>query len=386
VGNVPTVNCFIVTIQELTEHLMSKMMCHVGFLLFTFAVLVWCAPAAAQDAPAAWVCPPGYEGQTLNVFNWSTYIAEDTVSNFEAACGVSVNYDVYESDDGLVTRLRQGNPGYDIVVPGEPSAAILIRENLLLPLDFSKIPNYANIGAAYKNTIFDPENQFTVPYLTGTAGLGYNQKAVGEAITSWEQFFNYKGQVAWVEDTRWMMTLGLLMSGHTLNSDDPQAIQDAGDYLIAHGDNVSVIAGDDGQELLARGEVDMVIEYSGDIYQLTQGCGCDDFVYVLPEEGSSFLPGFVSVPVGAQNPALANVFIDYLLDPQVAADIATYTAYPTPNQAAIDAGLIDPALLANPGIYPDEATLKRLFYIVIPPDAEQLYSDAWDEVKIAISR
>jgi len=365
---------------------MSKMMCRAGFLLFTFAVLVWYAPIAAQDVPAAWVCPPGYEGQTLNVFNWSTYIAEDTVANFEAACGVSVNYDVYEGDDGLLARLRQGNPGYDIVVPSDISVATLIRENLLLPLDFSKIPNDANIGAAYKNTVFDPENQYTVPYLTGTIGLGYNQKATSEAITSWEQFFNYAGKVAWIEDTRWMMTLGLLMSGHTLNSADPQAIQNARDYLIAHGDNVTVIAGDDGQELLARGEVDMVIEYNGDIYQIAQDCGCDDFIYVLPEEGSTFSSGFVGVPVGAQNPALANVFIDYLLDPQVAADIATYTAYPTPNQAAIDAGLIDPALLANPGIYPDEATLKRLFYIVIPPDAEQLYSDAWDEVKIAISR
>ncbi len=349
------------------------------------SILALCAPLAAQDASAAWVCPSGYEGQTLNVFNWSTYIAEDTVANFEAACGVSVNYDVYESDDALLSRLRQGNPGYDIVVPSDISVAALIRENLLLPLDFSAIPNDANIGVAYKNTVFDPQNQYTVPYLTGTMGLGYNWKTVGETVTSWEQFFNYAGKVAWIEDSRSMMTLGLLMTGHPLNSADPQAIQDARDYLIAHGQNVLVIAGDDGQELLARGEVDMVIEYNGDIYQIAQDCGCDDFAYVLPQEGAPFSSGFVGIPVGAQNPALANVFMDYLLDPQVAADIATYTAYPTPNQAAIDAGLIDPALLANPGIYPDEATLKRLFYIVIPPDAEQLYSDAWDEVKIALS-
>jgi spermidine/putrescine transport system substrate-binding protein len=357
------------------------------FLLVGLMVMLFSLPAFAQETELQpWVCPEGYAGQQLNVFNWSTYIAEDTITNFEAACGVSVTYDVYESDDSLLSRLRQGNPGYDIIVPGDASVPIMMREELLEPLDFSKIPNYKNIAEGYKNTVFDPKNEYAVPYLSGTFGIGYNQSVIEELVDSWEQFFNYDGEVAWVEDSRAMIPIGLLMSGYSPNSGEPEEVDAARDYLIEHGDNVTVIATDDGQELLARGEVDMVIEYNGDIYQLGLDCACDDYVYVIPKEGTGFSAGFIAVPKGSQNPELAQVFIDYLLDPKVGADIANYTTYPSPNQAAIEAGLIDEALLDNKGIYPDEEMLSRLFYIQTPPDAERLYTDAWDEVKIAISR
>lgn len=341
---------------------------------------------AAQDADPGWVCPEGFQGQQLNVFNWSTYIGENTISDFEKRCGVTVVYDVYDSDDMLINRLRQGNPGFDIVVPSDLGVPILIREELLEPLDFTQLPNFANIGDGYKNSIFDPDNQYIIPYLSGSIGIGYNAAAVDEPITSWNQFFNYPGRVAWVDDPRSMIAFGLLMSGFDPASANPDEIAIARDYLIAHGDNVAVIATDDGQELLARGEVDAVIEYNGDIFQLGLDCECQDFVYVLPEEGTAFSSGFVAIPIDAPNPMLAHAFIDYLMDPAVAADIANYTTYPSPNQAAIDAGLIDPIMLDNPGIYPDDATLQRLFYLVIPPEAEQLYSDTWDEVKIALSR
>jgi spermidine/putrescine transport system substrate-binding protein len=346
------------------------------------------APIVAQDKPklTPWVCPKGFEGQKLNVFNWSTYIGENTIADFQKLCQVTVTYDVYESDDALLTKLRQGNPGYDIVVPGDASVPLMIKEALLEKLDFSKIPNYANIGKAYKNTPFDPQHEYAIPYLSGTLGLGYNRKAVGETVTSWQQFFNYTGKVAWLDDSRAMMPIALAVVGLNPNSADPKDIKVARDFLIQHGKNVAVIAQDDGQELLARGEVDMVIEYNGDIFQIGQECQCDTYAYALPKEGAAFSSGWLGIPKGAQNPKLAHVFLDYLLDPQVGADIANYTTYPTPNQAAIDAKLINQDLLANKGIYPDDATLARLFYILTPPEAEQLYSDAWDEVKVAVSR
>ncbi|MBZ0282995.1 MAG: spermidine/putrescine ABC transporter substrate-binding protein [Anaerolineae bacterium] len=344
-------------------------------------------PIAAKDATIeSWQCPEGYEGQQLNVFNWSTYIGENTIQDFEAACGVTVIYDVYESDDSLLSRLRQGNPGYDIIVPGDASIPIMIREELLEPIDLTLIPNYANIADGYKNTVFDPENEYSIPYLSGTFGIGYNREAVGGEITSWEQFFNYDGLVAWVDDTRAMIPIGLLMAGFDPNSGDPTEIETARDWLIEHGENVAAFAADDGQELLNRGEVDMAIEYNGDIFQLGLDCECDKFGYSLPVEGTAFSAGFLAIPAGAQNVPLAHIFLDYILDPQVGADIANYTAYPSPNQAAFDLGLIDETMANNPGIYPDELTLERLFYITTPSDAEQLYSFAWDEVKIALSR
>ncbi|MBL8163643.1 MAG: spermidine/putrescine ABC transporter substrate-binding protein [Anaerolineae bacterium] len=354
-------------------------------LVLLVGLLVLGIPAAAQDTDP-WVCPDGYQGQTLNIFNWSTYIAEDTIPNFEEACGVTVNYDVYDSDDSLINRLREGNPGYDIIVPSNLGLPTLIREELVIPLDYDLIPNAANIADVYRDTMIDPGDVYSVFYLAGTIGLGYDKTVITDNVTSWGQFFEHDGPIAWIDDSRFMFALGMLMTGRDPNSFDAEDLQAAKDFLIANSDNVITIATDDGQELLARGEVEMVIEYSGDILQLNLDCECEDFVYVVPDEGTAASTGHIAIPAGAQNPALANVFIDYLLDPQISADIANYTAYPTPNQRSIDLGLIDEALINNPGIYPDADTLARVFFQMPNPDADDMINNAWDEVKIALSR
>jgi spermidine/putrescine transport system substrate-binding protein len=360
-------------------------------LLLTLIVLVLgTAVTAAQDAPAAWVCPPGFEGQTLNVYNWTTYVAEDTISNFEAACGVTVTYDTYESADALVSRLQQGNPGYDIVVPADYTIQSLVAEGLIVPLDQAAIPNLKNLSAEMANPVYDPGNVYTAVYQWGTIGIGYDHNAVGADITSWSQVFSYDGPVAWLEAKREMMGLALNLNGYDANSINPDEINAAKEFLIANGGNVTYIAGDDGQELLARGEVHITIEFMGDIFQKISECQADsactsDFRYVIPEEGANKWADNIAIPSGAQNEALANVFIDYILDAKVGADISNYTSFATPNQASIDAGLILPELLENPGIYPPAEVLPKLFFVsALDPDAEQYYNDAWDEIKIRI--
>jgi len=351
------------------------------FGLFAAAALAFTVGAAQETS---WTCPDGYEGQTLSVYNWTTYIAEDTISNFEALCGVSVTYDTYPTDDDMLARIRQGNPGYDIVVPTGTTVYLMVEEGLLEPLDQSRIPNLENVLPEFLNLDFDPDNQYTVPYQWGTVGIGYNTEAVGEEVTSWEQMFNYEGPVSWLEDVRGMLGVALTMLGYDPNTGNPDEIAAARDFLIEHGSNVTYINQDDGQEVLARGEADMVVEYSGDIFQLIDECACDTYAYVIPEEGTLFWIDNVAIPVGAPNPELAHVFMDYLLDPQVAADISNYTAYGSPNGAALEQGLIDPELRANPGIYPSQETLDNLFFTRQDSTLEQLYNDAWDEVKIFI--
>ncbi|MCB9453957.1 MAG: spermidine/putrescine ABC transporter substrate-binding protein [Anaerolineaceae bacterium] len=355
-------------------------------LCFGLFALVMSVPVVAQESTikTTWTCPEGYAGEQLNVFNWSTYIAENTVSDFETLCGVTVVYDVYDSDDSLLARLRQGNPGYDIVVPSDFAVPTMIEEGLFEPLNLDNIPNINNLSPDLRSAPYDPESEYTVPYLWGTFGIGYDVTRVGEAVTSWEQFFNYDGPVAWIDDSRIMLAIGLVMVGYDPNSTNEEEIVAAGEYLKEHSGNVVAIAGDDGQEMLARGEVDMVIEYNGDIFQLALDCECDDFAYVVPVEGTGFSSGFVGIPTGAQNHALAEVFIDYLLDPQVSADIANFTAYPTPNQTAIDEGLIDEALLNNPGVYPSEEARQHIFFVLPNIELEETYISIWDEVKIRL--
>lgn len=358
----------------------------VGALLATALAALLLSSTAAADAETEWVCPDGFQGQTLSVYNWTTYIAEDTIPTFEALCGVRVIYDTFPTDDDMLARLRQGNPGYDVVVPSGQTVYLMRAEGLLYPLDHERIPNLANVDPAFLDLDFDPGNRYTVPYQWGTLGIGYNVERVGFEITSWTQMFEYEGPVSWIEDLRAMIGVGLLMLGFDPNTSDPAEIDAVKDFMIANGSNVVYINQDDGQELLLRGEIDIVVEYSGDIFQIIDECECDTFAYVIPEEGALFWVDTLAIPVGAPNPALAHVFLDFILDPVIGADISNYTAYGTPNRAAIEAGLIDPDFLADPGIYPSAETLARLFVVVQDPLREQLYNDAWDEIKIFVGR
>ena len=355
------------------------------FAVIAAAAALLTAPLAAQDAVEPWVCPQNFAGQHINVFNWSTYIADNTMDDFAAACGITYTYDNYDSDKSMITLLRQGNPGFDIVVPSDYTVPLMIEEELLLPLDHALLPNLDNLAEDLRQAPFDPESVYTVPYLWGTFGIGYNTARVAGPVTSWTQFFGHDGPVAWVDDPRSMFAIALLMVGADPNTREPADIQAAKQYLIEHSGNVVVIAADDGQELLARREVDMAFEYNGDVYQLALDCQCDDFAFAVPDEGTGISAGFIAIPVGAHNPKLAHAFIDYTLHPQVSADIANYTAYPTPNQAALDLGLIDPEQAANEGIYPTGAARANLFFVQYQGDEiESLMNAAWDEIKVRI--
>jgi spermidine/putrescine transport system substrate-binding protein len=355
-------------------------------------------PVMAQDVtpepgfqPTAfdWTCPEGFAGQTLSIYNWSTYVAPDTISNFEAACGVTVIYDVFDSGDTLLSRLRQGNPGYDIAVPPDQSIQIMIVEGLIEPLDLSQIPNFANLKSSLADPAYDPGNVYSIPYQWGTIGIGYDRNKVGGDITSWNQVWDYDGPVAWLEDKRPVIGVALLMLGYDPNTTDEAQINEARDYLIEKGGNVVSIAGDDGQEQLARGEVDIVIEFMGDIYQIQSACAADpactqDIQYALPDEGANIWVDNMVIPTDAPNPLLAHAFMDYILDANVGASISNFTFYATPNQASVDAGLILPELLESPTIYPTDEIVERLFYIAPNLDIEEIYSFVWDEIKIAV--
>lgn len=352
-------------------------------LIVLFAVATTVASAQHESA---WSCPEGFQGQTLSVYNWTTYIAEDTIANFEVACGVRVIYDTYPSEDGMLARIRQGNPGYDIAVPSDRVVAIMAEEGLLVELDLDAIPNFGNLDSTFIDLDFDPGNRYSIPYQWGTMGIGYHVGRVGFEITSWMDMFTYDGPVSWIEDIRAMMGSAAVAMGLDPNAGNPAEIEAIKRFMIENGRNVVYINQDDGQEVLLRGEVDIVVEYSGDIFQIIDECECDDFAYVIPSEGANFWVDSLVIPLGAPNVALAHVFLDYLLVPQVAADIANYTAYGSPNEAAVMGGYIDEELLANPGIYPEPETEARLFRVLQDSVLEQRYNDAWDELKIFVGR
>ncbi|MCA0457064.1 MAG: spermidine/putrescine ABC transporter substrate-binding protein [Chloroflexi bacterium] len=370
-----------------------------------FGALALGIPAFAQDEPAktTWTCPedvvalvqslPESE-RVLNWYNWTTYEAETTRPDFGELCGVTVNEDNFGSNEELIAKLRQGNPGYDLVVPTGVVIPQMVREGLLEEIDISKIPNFANVSTHLQAPAYDTENKYSVPYQWGTIAIGYNTEAVGQEVTSWEDMWNFGGNVAWIEDPRSMLGIALTLQGMDPNSTDPAEIGAARDYLIDRGGNVRTIAQDDGQEKLLSGEADMVIEYSGDIFQIIADCEANPeqncagkFAYVIPSEGAIIWVDNLAIPTDAPHPELAHAFIDYILDPVVGADISNYTAYATPNQASIDEALILPEYLESTVIYPDEAASETLFTVVdLGDDVARLYNDAWTELRTLLGQ
>ena len=187
-----------------------------------------------------------------------------------------------------------------------------------------------------------------------------------------------------MDDSRSMIGIALKLLGYDPNSEDADEIAEARDFLIENGRNVVAIAADDGQALLARGEVDIALEYSGDILQIIEDCDCDDFAYVIPDEGGIVDIAAMVILNNAPNPDLAHVFMDYILDPLVSADMVAFTGYPTPNEAA--KALLDDDILDDPLIYPDDEAVDQMWFNQDVDDAEQYYNDAWDEIKIFTGR
>lgn len=353
-------------------------------IVLIFGVFIAGSTTRAQKDLGFWACPHGFEGQTLHVYNWTTYIAEDTISNFEELCGVSLVYDTYGSDDEMLEFLRQGNSVYDVVVPSDTTVYALVAENLIQPLNFNNIPNFINVSDDLKNPLYDPGNQYTVPYQWGTVGIGYNRTAVGREITSWIDMFTYSGRVAWLNQDRAMLGVALLILGYNPNTNNAVQVAEARQYLVANAANVANIADDDGQDQLRAGLVDMAVEYNGDIFQVMSECACNDYAYVIPREGALLWVDNLAIPVGAPNKALAEVFIDYILDKQVGADISNYTAYASPNQASIDAGLINEEYLNNTAIYPDSAAMENLFSAVSNEELAAIYGGEWEIIKASV--
>jgi len=356
-------------------------------VLLALLTLVVSAVGAQDDDYVPWECPEGYDGQTLSIFNWSTYIAEDTIPNFEEACGVTVNYDIYESNEAMLSRIRQGNPGYDLVVPSGDTVQLMISEELLIPLDKDLIPNIANLTPELMGQAYDPENEYSLPYQWGTIGVGYSTEAFPDGITSWEQVWEYDGSVAWLDDRRAMFGVAMSILGYDPNTEDEDEISEAREYLLENGSNVVAVAGDDGQVLLERGEVEVAVEYNGDIAQIIADCECEDYAFALPEEGATVWTDNMAVPVDAPNAELAMVFMDYILDAKVGAELSNYIAYASPNQASIESGFLDEEILNDPAIFPPAEQLENLFAIIgTSAEGEELYNNAWDELLIFLGQ
>jgi putrescine transport system substrate-binding protein len=354
-------------------------------------------PAATGDAPPA---PAATEGsRVLHIYNWSDYIAEDTIENFERETGIDVTYDVYDSNEALEAKLMVGGTGYDIVVPSSSFMARQIRAGVYQPIDRARVPNYGNLDPLLMQQLetVDPGNAHGVPYLMGTTGIGYNVDKVREVlganapIGSWDLVFKPENAqrlaecgIMVLDAPAEIVPTALRYLGEDPNSFDPAVIERGFELLRSIRPYIRNFHSSEFINAMAGGDICVVIGWSGDILQARDraneagnGVRID---YFIPREGAVLFFDVLGIPKDAPNAANAHLFIDYLLRPEVMAGISNYVSYA--NAVAPSLPLIDESVRNNPGVYPPAELQAKLFTLaVVPPEVDRLYTRGWTALK-----
>jgi spermidine/putrescine transport system substrate-binding protein len=325
----------------------------------------------------------GAEEKKLNIYNWDTYIGETTLRTFTEGTGVETQYDLFANNEELFAKLKEGNPGYDVIFPSDSYVADMISLGMLMPIDHEKIPNLKNIDPDpnFSNPSFNPGLKYGVPYMWGTVGVGY-RKSKMETPASWADLLDsdkYSGRIALLADMRTTMGITLKYLGFSMNSLNEDEIDKARDLLIKQKKHLKTFAEDNGQDLLLSGECDIVMEWNGDI--ISVGAEDPDIAYVVPKEGTQLWTDNVCIPTGAPHPENAHAFLNHIHDAKVNAEIANTIKYATANKAARE--LISAEDLTNPAIYPPAEVIAACESIVSVGDFTPVYDKAWTEVQAA---
>ncbi len=310
-----------------------------------------------QDALAA--------GGEVKFYNWDSNIGESTLTDFSVFSGVAVHYDLFAGNDELFAKLRGGNAGYDVVVPGNEYVERMLHAQMLQPLDHARIPALQNIDPFFLNPGFDPGRQYSVPYLWGSVGIGYRKSAVSKVPTSWNDLFasdKYAGRIALLDDPLIVMRLAMKAMGKSLNDLSDANIAAAEAMIRRQRGNIVAFAPDNGQDLLLSGEADLVMEWNSDILQVM--VDDNDIGYSVPDEGGLIWEDSLCIPAGAPNAGNAHVLINYLLSPDTAASIASHVQQATPNAAA--RALMSPGYLSNPALTLPPTTLQNSEFPLTP--------------------
>lgn len=338
----------------------------------------------SDDAPKAGAgkIATGEEAK-LNFYNWDTYIGDTTLADFQAASGIEVKMDLFANNDELFAKLRGGNPGYDVIMPSNDFVERMVKAKLLEPLDASLIPNTKNIGTEFMDVAYDRGRIYSRPYTWLVLGIGYRKSKVKTVPDSWKWLYDsdaHKGRIALLKEAADLFRIGAKYLGHSVNSLTPEIISRVEAMLIKQKPNIKAFHEDNGQDLLASGEVDIVLEYNGDIAQVM--AEDDDLAFVVPKEGSQLNSDNMCIPAGAPHPKNAHAFINFMLDAKVAAEIYKKIQYPCPNAAA--KLLMPDSYKNNPTIFPSAEILAKCEYSTYPgPELQQKMEDAFTKVMAA---
>jgi putrescine transport system substrate-binding protein len=361
--------------------------------------------SAATAVAAMMTCAAWAQERVVNVYNWSDYIDESIVADFTKETGIKVVYDVFDSNEILETKLLAGGSGYDVVVPTGHFLARQIQAGVFQKLDKSKLPNLSNMWdvVSERTTKYDPGNEYSINYMWGTTGIGYNQKKVQEAlgidkVDSWDVFFNPDKLskladcgVYVLDSPSDILPTTLKYLGLDPEDNSPENLAKAEETLMKIRPYIRKFHSSEYINALANGDVCMVVGWSGDIKQAASRAEEKnktvkdpkkkvEIGYIIPKEGAyMFFDNFV-IPKDAKNIEEAYTFINYMMKPEVIAKASNFVKYPNGNLASQK--LLDKDVLEDKSIYPSQETINKL-YVISPFDqkSQRELTSVWREMK-----
>jgi len=333
--------------------------------------------------------PHTQEQITLNVYNWGQYIADgsddsmEVIKEFEARYPhIKVNYSTYDSNEIMYSKLSNGGITVDVIIPSDYMIARMISEDMLLPLDFDNIPNYQYIDENFKNTAYDPENKYSVPYTWGTVGILYNTKYVDEAdVTGWELLWNedYAGKTLMFGNSRDAFGIAQFMLGYDINTTDKAELDHCAQLLKQQKPVLQQYVMDEIFAIMQNEEAWIAPYYAGDC--LTMMGENENLDFYLPEDqGFNMFIDAMCIPTCAREKEAAELFINFLCDPEIAGANMDWICYGTPLSAAKE--FIDPEMVNDPVTYPNEESLVNgSSFAYLPEDISRYMESLFMEVR-----
>ncbi len=359
-----------------------------GLLLAVLFLTPLAAPAVATQGGEDGGEAAPLTGVTINVYNWGEYISNgvdgslDVNAEFTRRTGIEVNYTTFESNESMYSKLVSGGANYDIIIPSDYMVSRLIDEGMLEKLNFDNIPNFQYIDEAYRNPVYDPQNEYSVPYTWGVVGIFYNKNYVTEEVDSWEILWDeqYAGKILMFDNPRDTFGIAQKLLGFSFNSTEESEWQEAAMLLKQQKPLVQAYVMDQIFDKMASGEAWLGPYYAGDAAILVEEN--PNIGFAIPtEEGTNFFVDAICIPKGAQHKEEAEAYINFLCDPEIAAANVDYIGYSTPESAA--KALLDEEVVNNPIYYPPQEVLENAeIFINLPEETSLLLDELWAEVKM----
>jgi spermidine/putrescine transport system substrate-binding protein len=327
-------------------------------------VAAWLAACGQEQRPSqsgTGTASPGPLEDELVIYNWTNYLNEDTIKEFEAEYDVTVRAtDFYESNEELLAKIKGGAGGYDVVAPTGYMVEIMGGEDLLLPLDLERIPNMANVQDQFRGLDFDPDNRFHVPKDWGTTGFMYLTDQVSQELSSWDDFYNvapeYSGKYTVLDGAVEVTGSFLKRLGYSWNTTDQAEVDAAVEQMVEFKPHVAAITSTEYRELMGRADTYLALGWNGDYFYIYEDQPSTR--YVIPEEGTEFWVDCWSILADAPHPNIAHEFLNWILTPERQGVETNFTYYASAVEGATE--FTDEAITSDPSIYPPAEVTEKL--------------------------